>query len=390
MMKNEKRSDLFFGTVEFSGLGGFQENLATALLESGIPVRKLKFSGVEVKGEVSPFDYYKTASLARKNGVRIRAGKRKGLYFTLAKYSARGGLYVGLLLFILIISIFQTKVLDVKYEGEALPNEINPILEECGIKIGTSVSDINFSEAEQRIMLEVPDCAWADVSCEGFRLRVEVHKGVEVPEVEGTNPRNIVASRSAVIISQTVRKGGAVLKAGSGVNEGDLLVSGFVYDGGDNIMFIHSDAEIIGEFTETREFFVPFKETVQRAEGEQKRFNYLIFGDDEYPLFFGKAFAENSLYSEETRLILNGNVKIKTAIFTEYVEKEITRSPETCVSELKKQIETFEENFYGDFEIVSSNERYYPQEDGIRVQVDYTLRGDIAKPVDIEMPSDFR
>ncbi len=390
MMKNEKRSDLFFGTVEFSGLGGFQENLATALLESGIPVRKLKFSGVEVKGEVSPFDYYKTASLARKNGVRIRAGKRKGLYFTLAKYSTRGGLYVGLLLFILIISIFQTKVLDVKYEGEALPNEINPILEECGIKIGTSVSDINFSEAEQRIMLEVPDCAWADVSCEGFRLRVEVHKGIEVPEIEGTNPRNIVASRSAVIISQTVRKGGAVLKAGSGVNEGDLLVSGVVYDGGDNIMFIHSDAEIIGEFTETREFFVPFKETVQRAEGEQKRFNYLIFGDDEYPLFFGKAFAENSLYSEETRLILNGNVKIKTAIFTEYVEKEITRSPETCVSELKKQIETFEENFYGDFEIVSSNERYYPQEDGIRVQVDYTLRGDIAKPVDIEMPSDFR
>lgn len=390
MMKNEKSSDLFFGTVEFSGLGGFQENLATALLESGIPVRKLKFSGVEIKGEVSPFDYYKTASLARKNGVRIRAGKRKGLYFTLARYSARGGLYVGLLLFILIISIFQTKVLDVKYEGEALPNEINPILEECGIKIGTSVSDINFSEAEQRIMLEVPDCAWADVSCEGFRLRVEVHKGIEVPEVEGTNPRNIVASRSAVIISQTVRKGGAVFKAGSGVNEGDLLVSGVVYDGGDNIMFIHSDAEIIGEFTETREFFVPFKETVQRAEGEQKRFNYLIFGDDEYPLFFGKAFAENSLYSEETRLILNGNVKIKTAIFTEYVEKEITRSPENCVSELKKQIETFEENFYGDFEIVSSNQRYYPQEDGIRVQVDYTLRGDIAKPVDIEMPSDFR
>lgn len=388
MMKNEKRSDLFFGTVEFSGLGGFQENLATALLESGIPVRKLKFSGVEVKGEVSPFDYYKTASLARKNGVRIRAGKRKGLYFTLAKYSTRGGLYVGLLLFILIISIFQTKVLDVKYEGEALPNEINPILEECGIRIGTSVSDINFSEAEQRIMLEVPDCAWADVSCEGFRLRVEVHKGIEVPEVEGTNPRNIVASRSAVIISQTVRKGGAVFKAGSGVNEGDLLVSGVVYDGGDNIMFIHSDAEIIGEFTETREFFVPFKETVQRAEGEQKRFNYLIFGDDEYPLFFGKAFAENSLYSEETRLILDGNVKIKTEIFTEYVEREITRSPENCVSELKKQIETFEENFYGDFEIVSSNQRYYPQEDGIRVQVDYTLRGDIAKPVDIEMPDE--
>lgn len=384
-MKSEKRSDLFFGTVEFSGLGGFQENLATALLESGIPIRKLRFSEAEIHGEVSPFNYYKTASLARKNGVRIRAGKRKGLYFTLSKYRARSGLYVGLLVFILLISILQTTVLDIKFDGEAVPAEINPILEECGIKIGTSISDINFSAAEQRLMLEVPGCAWADVSCEGFRLRVEVHKGIEVPEIEGTNPRNIVASRSAVIISQTVRKGGSVVTVGSGVNAGDLLVSGVVHDGGDNIMFIHSDAEIIGEFTETEEFFVPYRETVQLAEGDQKRFNYLIFGDDEYPLFFGKAFAENSLYSEETRLILNGNMKIKTAIYTEYVEKEITRSPETCVSELKKQIETYEENFYKDYEIVTSNERYYPEEDGIRVAVDFTLRGNIAKPVDIEM-----
>ncbi|MCH5208400.1 MAG: sporulation protein YqfD [Oscillospiraceae bacterium] len=385
-MNDDRRSDLLFGTVSFSGIGGFQEKLVSDLLENGIPVRKLRFSGAEISGEVSPFDYYKTASLARKNGVKIRAGKRRGLYFTLYRYRTRSGLYAGLLTFILMISVMQTRVLDISYDGEAVPLEINPILEECGIKIGTSISDINFSQAEQRIMLEVPGCAWADVSCEGFRLKVEVHKGIDVPEIEGTEPRNIVASRSAVIVSQTVRKGGAMVTVGSGVNAGDLLVSGVVHDGGDNIMFIHSDAEIIGEFTETQEFFVPYRETVQRAEGEQKRFDYLIFGDDEYPLFFGSAFAENSLYSEETRLILNGNVKIRTAIYTAYVEKEIERSPEACVSELKKQMSLFVENFYNDLEIVTSNERYYPEEEGIRVLVDYTLRGNIAKPVDIEMP----
>ena len=385
-MKNEKRSDLFFGTVKFSGLGGFQEKLATALLENGIPVRKLRFSAAEISGEVSPFDYYKTASIARKCGVRLRAGKRKGLYFTLSKYRTRVGLYAGFLVFILLISIFQTKVLDIQFDGDAKAAEIFPILEECGIKIGTTVSEINFSEAEQRLMLEIPDCAWADVSCEGFRLKVEVHKGIDVPKVESKSPRNIVASRSAVIISQIVRKGGAVMNVGSGVNAGDLLVSGVVPDGGEGVMFIHSDAEIIGEFSETKEFFVPYKETIQRAEGEQKRFDYLIFGDDEYPLFLGKAFAENSLYSEETRLIFGGNMKIKTEIFTEYITREITRSPENCVSELKKQISLFEENFYGDYEIVSSNERYYPEESGIKVLVDYVLRGNIAKPVDIEMP----
>ena len=55
------------------------------------------------------------------------------------------------------------------------------------------------------------------------------------------------------------------------------------------------------------------------------------------------------------------------------------------LSELRKQKLTFEENFYSDYEIVNAEERFYPQEDGIRLSVEYTLQGDIAKPVTIEM-----
>ena len=40
-------------------------------------------------------DYYTVAETARKNGVKLRAGKRRGLYFTLMRYQRRVGLYVG-------------------------------------------------------------------------------------------------------------------------------------------------------------------------------------------------------------------------------------------------------------------------------------------------------
>lgn len=75
---------------------------------------------------------------------------------------------------------------------------------------------------------------------------------------------------------------------------------------------------------------------------------------------------------------------IKTGTFTEYTEKTITRSSEAAASELKKQKENFEQNFYSDYEIIDVVEKFYPAEDGIRLELEYTLQGDIAKPVIIE------
>lgn len=118
-------------------------------------------------------------------------------------------------------------------------------------------------------------------------------------------------------------------------------------------------------------------------------FKYLVYGDDEYPLFTGKAGAENSLYTEETSILKIGgqptSFKIKSGIYTAYTSQDITRSPDDVLSELQKRKLDFEENFFSEYEITNAEERFYPQDDGIRLVIDYTLQGDIAKPVPIEM-----
>lgn len=389
MGKNEqKKSGFYLGSVEFSGFGGYREKMLSELLELEIPVRGVKFSDVEITGEVSPMNYLQTAEIARKNGVRIKSGRRRGLYFIFQKYSRRVGLYVGFLILVMALSLWQTRVQDISVTGDVSKSRILEILDEYNIRVGEPTAGLRLSEAEHRLMLDIENCAWVDVSCEGFRVNVTVQKGKEAPEIEEKSPRNLVAARPARIVSQIVRKGESVVGNGSGVDEGQLLVSGLMPDGGEHFLPVRADAEIIGEWNESVEFFVPYEEDISLANGEQKEFKYLVFGDDVYPLFMGKAGAENSLRTEETRIVkLFGEqtpLKLRVETFTQYTVQHITRSPEAAASELKKQQNTYQDNFYSDYKIVRCEEKYYPREDGIYLILDYTLQGNIAKPVAIE------
>lgn len=389
--QGSKKNGFYLGSVEFTGFGGYREKMLSELLEQCIPVRNVEFDDISITGEVSPFDYFKTAVIARKNGVRIRSGKRHGAYFTIMRYSRRGGLYVGFLVFALMLSLWRTRVQDITISGDVSRSQVYAILEQCGIQRGEPVSKLHLSEAEHRLMLNIENCAWADVSCEGFRVNVNIKKGTEAPEIESTAPRNLIASRPAKIVSQTIRHGESAIANGSGVNTGDILVSGLVSDS-ERLFAVRADAEIIGEWEETLEFFVPYEEEISVANGEEKTFKYLVFGDDVYPLFIGKAAAENSLYSEETRLVkLFGETapfKIRTATYTAYTTQKITRSPENAVSELQKQQNNYEENFFCDYKIVNCEEKYFPQDDGIWLILEYTLQGDIAKPSEFEFDSE--
>ncbi len=398
MKKTKKtRGGLYLGSVEWSGYGGFQEKLLTKLLESDIPLRDVNVSGGIIKGKVSPFHYYTLAEHARNCGVRIKSGKRRGLYFTLTRYKNRLGVYIGLLLFAVLLTFHGSRISDITVNG-APRTQVLRILSECGVTKGADKDGLQLFKAERLLMSEIENCAWADVSIVGSRVTVTVELGTPAPEIEdNTKPRNLVASRDAVVVKQTVRKGSSVLPNGSGVQKGGLLVSGAVEDvtltvhGSDtgNVLFVRADAEIIGEFTEQREFFVPYKETLQIANGEEIRFSSLVFGDDVYPLYIGEANVENAVYSEETQLVTLFGAempfKIRTGIYTKYTATDVTRTGDDCVNELRQQKTDFEKNFYSEYDIVAAVEKFMPEEAGVRLTVDYTLRGDIAIPQNFEV-----
>lgn len=392
--KPPKIRGLFLGRVEFSGIGGYPEKMLSELLSLGIKLRGVRYSGGTVRGTVSPDDYYITAKTARKHGVRIRAGARRGLYFDVIRYSGRAGIYVGALVFGAMLCAGQATVADISIDGDAPREQVLRILEECGIREGTLNYGLPTLRAERKLMLELEDASWVDVTCDGYRVNVTIENAVAAPKMLNENtPCNIIASRDAMIYDHTVRKGTLTVEPGSGAAKGSLLVSGIVVDGAGNVSYCHASAEVIGEFTETREFFVPYKETLKIADGERKQYNYLLFMDDIYPLFLGEAGAEDSVYSEETHLLtfLGTTLpfKLRVGTYTAYRSADITRTNDDCTYELKRLRSDFEENFYPDFEIVNAIERYYPEEDGIRLVMEYTLRGNIAQEQAIEVSGNY-
>lgn len=388
-MKRSQTGFMPLGWVEFSGIGGFQEAFISELLEKGIRLKRVRIANGQLSGVISPLDYRTAAAAARRHGVRIRAGRRSGLYFTALRYSRRAGLYAGLMAFFLILSIGKATVADIRITGRAPEAQIIQILEECGITRGVPSHGLDLSRAERRILLEVDDVAWVDVSVSGSRVSVTVEEAVPMPEMLSSDvPCNLVATRDAMIVEAVVRKGTLVTQAGSGVQKGGLIVSGTIADGGEHLLYRHASADIIGEFTETREFFIPYNETIRIPDGEKTEYKYLVFQDDVYPLFFGKAYVEDALYTEYTEIpqLLRGTpISIRTGVFTKYRDVDITRSDDDCLAEFRKQRSTFEENFYSEYEIISAIEKCFPEEDGIRFEIDYTLRGNIAEEQPIEV-----
>ncbi len=391
---SKKRKGLPYGSVEFSGFGGFPEKMASELISQGIVLRGVRFGDGTISGTVSPADYWLTSKTAQKCGVRLKAGKRRGLYFSVMRYSRRAGLYVGFLVFLIIISMGSSHVQDIEVHGTggispAQRSQVMRILEECGIREGESTRGLNTASAERRMMLEIPDAAWTDVSCEGFRVSATLELATPKPDILDQNtPCNLVAVRDAKVVEHTVRDGTLVTETGSGVPAGGLLVSGVVADSAGNVTLKHASADIIGEFTESREFFVPYRETLSTADGEQTEFRWLVAGDDEIPLFWGEASVPDSVYHEETEVLTlfghNIPLKLRRGVFTKLRQHDITRSADDCIAELERLQADFEENFYGEYEIYSCDETAVPEDDGIKLTAVYTLRGNIAEERAIE------
>ena len=132
---------------------------------------------------------------------------------------------------------------------------------------------------------------------------------------------------------------------------------------------------------------MPYRETVQLPQGETAEYCWLVYGDDEYPLFFGSAAMENAVYTEQTEEVrIFGRetpLKIKRGRFTGYVSREVVRSADDCIAELSRQQADFEENFYSGQEVYSCEKTAVPEQDGIRLKCVYTLRGNIAQEQEI-------
>ncbi|MCL2698495.1 MAG: sporulation protein YqfD [Oscillospiraceae bacterium] len=380
--------------IVVSAFGSYNEDFVNSLVKKNIKVWNLKNKDGVIFFNISPYFYKKIARVAFNFGVRTRVEQRHGAYFRLRRYKKRYGIFFGAVSFIGIIVLMSNFVWDIKVHGNAdvSAQQIIEVMEKHGIQNGVNIFKYDSEKAELALVLELDRLAWVNIERHGSRINVNVSERLEIEDnkIPVTTPCNVVAVKTGVIVDAEVYRGRLLSEPGSGVNRGDVIVSGVVEDGAGNIILSHASAKIIAECEDSAEFFVPFTSLEKKNNGKVTKNNFIVLLGHAFPMFMIESKPENAVYSEEMRVPTFFGLRLpyrkKTEIYTHYDYVEVTIGQVTALERLKRQIELYRQNFYGDSEIVSFDEKYYVQEDGIFAEVRVVYRTNIAQQRMIGVP----
>lgn len=379
-----------FGYVKFRLLGADCENFFTDAVNSGIKV----FDTENIKGiyyaKTLPKDYIRLARLKGKYRIQLRIVEKCGIAFRLNRYKYRYGIFLGAAAFCTILYLCSTVVWDISVTGnERIPEDsIIEFLSENGIYPGAARKELKNTVTELKAMMNYKDLAWISIEENGSRINVKVSEGVENPYygLSAGTPCNLVAFRDGRIIYSEIHSGTMKYEIGSGVKEGDVVVSGIVIDAEGNLSVHHADAKIIAEYNEEVSFYKEFTTTEQVKTKESYTKEYIKLFGFTFPNKSSRYIEGYTYTSDKYAVKLFGLTmpwtKIKvTGVKTENVE--VTRSVNDVKRLLQQELDRYEANFLKNCEITDRDIKFERDDKGIKITCNYTLQGNILSQSEI-------
>jgi len=375
--------------AEFTAFGVYCGEFIDDLVKSGAQIWDISGSGSIYTMRTVPQNYMSVARKARKYRVKTAVVKRGGGYFRLRRYRKRLGIPAGILAFFAVIVIMSNFIWDIRITGNQTVTkaQIAEQLEKSGIRAGAAKKSFNANKAEIEMSLALDDLAWVSIERAGSRLNVKVSErlpsGSDIPT---DVPCNVIADRSGQIISTEIYRGKLLYPMRSGVNKGDVIVSGVVSDGAGGLIFVHADAKIIAECTETVEFYQPYENYLSVKNGYGAVEKSVVFLGMNFTLnpFGAKKNhkGDNIKYSEEIRApkIFGFPLPYRelTQNYEYYDRVQITDSAEDTLEKLNNSIDLYERNFLSGAEIIAREAEYFPDDNGVKAKASYVYRINIA------------
>lgn len=266
--------------IEISGFS--IERFLNLAINRGVYIWNIQRYGNKLSMSVGIAGYKMLKPCARKAGCSINIKNKMGLPFITYKYRKRKMIPLGILIFIILIYGMSSFVWLVEVEGNnRVPTQT--IIEELaynGYKLGGLKYKMDLRKAEQVIMKSFPDILWTGISFEGTKLIVRLTEIVEKPkEIDYTKPCSIVAKSDALILNMITRKGTPKVRPGDTVRKGDVLVSGELTMGEEEVQYVHASADIIAKTHYTISTQLGIEKVSKKYTGNWKKtYNLLIFG----------------------------------------------------------------------------------------------------------------
>lgn len=374
------------GTITFSAIGAYHEEFLSELIRENIFLKNIRTEHYLLYADAKRSSYLKIARIARKYGIRVRVTERRGLYFRLSSYRKRIGLLFGGILAVLLLLILECFVWKIEVQGGTLvsENQILEVLIEDGIFPGAFLSSFDVNDTEIHLKQRIPQISWVSVSRTGSTVSVYLNENgtEEREEIPLKTPCNVIAAKTGKIVETQVYSGMMLYPIGSGVSEGNVVVSGVVNDGAEHILMTHASAKIIAEFTEEVSLSMPYTTVEKQATGKVETAKELMLFGFVIPLSQKPESHGNKICTEYTQVYYCGGIRLpwktKTFTFTEYEDLSVTRKTEDIIRLLEKKLDDYCENVFYDYEILGVEKQASNTDTDVTLTAKVTLKGDIA------------
>lgn len=365
--------------------GDNRYRLLSRLIKSSISIKEMTDSGNTISGRVELSKLKKLKQLCAEYKVELEIVEEQGIIVEGRRYYKHYGLFAGIAVALAIMIYLSNIVLHIRVIGADYDTrqEIQAVLEDLDIKIGTSMNDINFFRLETALTKDTNSIAWAGVRRNGSELVINVSQTKQIPDItQKRYPSSIIATRDAVITGFQVYSGSIDFMLGDAVAKGQILISGEYQDRDGNLLYRYSQASITGKFTDIQVFYEPYEYTAK-----------IIYEDDESRKFFRFFNSDISFFSEEIAgryiehksinywqfLGLELPIGITNATYDRYEYETTVRNEEEVRYELEKDIKNYESNFLSEYDIIDKDIKYAVSDTGITATVTYIAEGEIGE-----------
>jgi len=222
-----------------------------------LPNQNIRADRIYVKGERCCFrmerhTYLKLHPVVVKTGAYPKIHKKCGGYYLYRRLLQHTGLYLGMMLFALLLYILSLFLWNIEFSGNQIHTEeqLLRFVNECGIGFGSRRNGIDCAEIEAAIRKEYSDIGWVSAQVRGSRMIIRIKEAMfkEKQFENAEEPSHIVADQNGIVTEMIVRVGTPMVAVGDTVKKGDIL--------------------ILGEVTAMNEYNEPINSTTVYADGE--------------------------------------------------------------------------------------------------------------------------
>ena len=314
---------LIFGYVRIEVEGYYIERFINICQNKKILIWNLKRQkGVKLFLNIGIKDFKKLKNIARKTNCKIKISKKKGIPFILHRYKKRKifAIFLIIIAFAIYTSSKYVWNIEVQVEDNLQIEQIEEDLANLGLRKGVRKSKIETDKLINELRLKRNDISWIGIDLKGTNVIVKAVKSDEKPDLlDNSDYCNIVASKSGVITKIIAQNGTAVVNVGDEVNEGDILIAGYMEGKYTDKRYVHSLGVVQAKikYQKSEKFYLN-QENLRDTGNEEKKFQIKF---NNFQINFYKTLSKFKIYDT---IYTEKNLKIFSNFYLPISVVEIT------------------------------------------------------------------